>query len=96
MDPVKTVRLRVRGLVQGVGFRAWLAGRAGKLGVSGWVRNRRDGSLEALLTGAPDAVDALILACRQGPPSAQVDDVATDEADPSEASPGGFEQLPTA
>ena len=62
----------VHGRVQGVGFRAFVEDTAERLGVDGWVRNRRDGTVEALFTGALEAVDAMIEACRGGPPGARV------------------------
>ena len=54
--PIETVRLRITGRVQGVGYRLWVTRTAASLGVRGWVRNRTDGSVEALVTGAPEAV----------------------------------------
>lgn len=68
----KTVRVRVEGRVQGVGYRAWMQHTALSLGLEGWVRNRCDGSVEAVLEGAPDRVDAMIAACREGPADASV------------------------
>ena len=70
--PEKTVRLKITGKVQGVGYRIWATRVAAGLGLRGWVRNRRDGSVEALATGAPDAVGALVETCRQGPYGARV------------------------
>ena len=63
----------VRGRVQGVGFRAFVAHRATRHAVEGWVRNRRDGSVEAVFAGSPDAVEAMINICKDGPLSARVD-----------------------
>jgi acylphosphatase len=93
MKPDKTVRLRVTGRVQGVGYRLWVMRTAAHLGLRGWVRNRTDGSVEALVTGAADDVAAMIEACREGPPGARVADVAAapDEEDRSV----GFEARPT-
>ena len=68
----RTVHVRIEGRVQGVGYRAFVEMRAVELGLSGWVRNRRDGSVEAVLQGAPEAVDAILEACRSGPPGARV------------------------
>jgi len=62
----------VRGRVQGVGFRAWTEAIALERGLRGWVRNRRDGAVEALFAGPADAVAAMVAACRRGPPGARV------------------------
>jgi acylphosphatase len=72
----------VRGRVQGVGYRAWVEYMALDHGLEGWVRNRRDGSVEAVFAGSPEAVAEMIEACRRGPPAARVD--AVDEWDASE------------
>jgi acylphosphatase len=90
----KSVRVRIRGRVQGVWYRAWTAEAATARGVTGWVRNRRDGSVEALFMGSAAAVDALIAACREGPELARVESVEV-TADPGEAT-DGFEQRPSA
>jgi acylphosphatase len=66
------VTLRVEGRVQGVGFRWWTVGEARRLGLSGWARNRSDGSVEILAIGEAAAVGALEAACAEGPPSARV------------------------
>jgi len=68
-------RVVVQGVVQGVGFRYSLSRLAGSSGVAGWVRNRRDGTVEAVLEGTPDAVDAVVEWCRRGPRGAVIDDV---------------------
>jgi len=75
-------RVVVRGRVQGVGFRASVHSEARRLGVAGWVRNRADGSVEAAIEGAPDAVEALVAYCRRGPRFAAVSDVALSEEAP--------------
>jgi acylphosphatase len=72
----------IRGLVQAVGFRAWTQSVALHRGIEGWVRNRRDGSVEAVFAGEPDAVATMIAACRQGPPGSDV--AAVDEREASE------------
>ncbi len=69
----KCVRLRIEGLVQGVGFRAFVEREARARGLDGWVRNRRDGGVEAVLAGPADTVDAMINRCRHGPRGARVD-----------------------
>jgi acylphosphatase len=74
--PLETVRLRITGQVQGVGYRFWMTRTAASLALRGWVRNRTDGSVEALVTGAPEAVATMIEAARKGPFGAQVTDVA--------------------
>jgi acylphosphatase len=94
MEPVHVIRLRVRGRVQGVAFRAWTADMAHELGLSGWVRNRRDGSVEALLAGRRDVVEAMIARCREGPPAARVIGVEIEE-EGGEA-PRGFDIRATA
>jgi acylphosphatase len=69
------VRLRITGRVQGVWYRGATEAEARRLGVDGWVRNLPDGSVEALIEGAPAAVRALVAWCRGGPPGARVEDV---------------------
>src|SRR5260370_42000807 len=73
---MRSVRLRITGRVQMVGYRAWTVETARRLGLRGWARNRPTGSVEALVTGDDDAVPAMIEACREGPFSARVRDVA--------------------
>lgn len=80
-----TRRLSVTGRVQGVAYRAWTIRTATDLGLAGWVRNRRDGSVEIAARGDPASLDALAERCRRGPPLSRVDDVtvAQVEDDPS-------------
>jgi len=68
----KAVQVRIEGRVQGVWFRGWTFEEATRRRLHGWVRNRRDGSVEALFAGPIMAVDEMIEACWQGPPSARV------------------------
>jgi acylphosphatase len=68
-------RLEIRGLVQGVGYRWAMVEEAGRLGIRGWVRNRRDGSVEAMVMGTPEAVDRIVGWARRGPRSSVVDAV---------------------
>jgi acylphosphatase len=91
--PEKTVRLRISGKVQGVGYRIWATRIAAGLGLRGWVRNRLDGSVEALVTGTPDAVCAMVEASRNGPSGARVAEVAVTPAEDDGGD--GFVALPT-
>ena len=77
----KAVLVRVEGRVQGVWYRGWAVAEANRLGLAGWVRNRSDGSVEALLAGPVPAVDAMVEACWRGPPSARVSNVTVRPAD---------------
>jgi acylphosphatase len=87
-------RLVIAGRVQGVGYREWMVAEATRLGVAGWVRNRADGTVEALVEGEEDAVEELLRACRRGPRLARVDVIEESVADPP-AEPG-FRRVPTA
>lgn len=87
------VRLRISGRVQGVAYRAWAERQASLLFLSGWVRNRRDGSVEAVLSGPEEAVRDMIERCRRGPPLARV--AAITEQVETAAPDSGFRQLPT-
>ena len=77
---MRSVRLRITGRVQRVGYRAWAIEAATRLGLRGWVRNRADGSVEVLVIGEEDQVAAMIEACRNGPFAARVRDVSVSEA----------------
>lgn len=87
------VRVRISGRVQGVWYRGWTVEAAMARGLRGWVRNRRDGVVEALLIGAAADVEAMIEACREGPPLARVTNIerfgTTDDGS------AGFRQMPT-
>jgi len=74
-------RVRIAGRVQGVFFRAWTQEKARDLGVSGWVRNCSDGSVEAHLEGEESALETLIAQVRNGPPAAQVEQVTVEDAE---------------
>lgn len=91
--------LRVHGRVQGVGYRQSLVREATRLGLRGWVRNRSDGTVEALAAGPAAALDALLAWAHRGPPAAavlRVDVQAPGETDAAEAAGlPGFEQRPT-
>ncbi len=86
-------RLRIEGLVQGVGYRTWMVRKAETLGVAGWVRNRRDGSVEALVYGDTASVEELLRHCRVGPVAASVSLIHEDLAEPEEEP--RFRALPT-
>jgi acylphosphatase len=90
----KTVRLLIFGRVQGVGYRAWTAQRARKLGLTGWVRNLADGSVECVAQGPRSALDRLVAACHGGPPLARVTRVESSEIVGGEAF-SAFRQRPT-
>ena len=90
----QAVRLSIRGRVQGVGYRWWAIREARRLGLDGWVRNRRDGSVELLAVGSEAAIETFIEACRRGPAAATVTGV--DRADARDDGDAGFEERPTA
>ena len=86
-------RLIITGQVQGVGYRFSMAQQAARLGVCGWVRNRSDGSVEAVVAGMPEAVAAIIVWARRGPSAARVDQIMIElDSDPAL---DDFEQWPT-
>ena len=91
---VRTVRVRIEGRVQGVSFRYWTERTARDLGLAGWVRNRRDGSVEALFSGPEACVAEMLMRCHEGPSAAAVAkvDLMEEGGDP----PTTFEVLPTA
>ena len=70
-----TRHVRIVGRVQGVGYRAWIVVEARRLKLAGWVRNDPDGSVEAAFGGDPDAIEAVLARCREGPPVAKVERV---------------------
>ncbi len=89
----RCVRVSVEGTVQGVGYRYWTERTATGLDLSGWVRNRRDGSVEALFCGDTDAVAEMLQRCQDGPPSARVTAIRILEEGGED--PDGFEVLVT-
>ncbi len=89
----KSVHVRIEGRVQGVGYRAWTERTAVGLGLDGWVRNRRDGGVEAVFAGASSDVDDMVGRCHAGPRSAVVSMVKV--LDRSADVPQGFRVLPT-
>ena len=89
-------RVIISGRFQGVWFRAWTRQEAIKRQLDGWVRNRRDGTVEALFSGPADQIDDMILACREEPPMALVDDIQIVDAEPGSVTTGqGFATLDT-
>ena len=84
MSAHATRRVMIRGRVQGVGFRAWVEHVALQRGLEGWVRNRRDGAVEAVFAGPTETVAAMLEACHHGPGSARVDAVEEFAASPGE------------
>jgi acylphosphatase len=92
-----TLCLRIHGRVQGVGYRDALRREALRRGLRGWVRNRRDGTVEALLQGDTAAVEAVAAWARRGPPAASVERVDAQPAGGEQDRPyAGFDWLPTA
>ena len=92
------VRARIAGRVQAVWYRGWTVDTARALGLGGWVRNCRDGTVEALFVGPPDAVEAMLAHCSIGPPAARVDHIARTNIALAALAPGDgdrFEQRPS-
>jgi len=94
------LHVTIQGRVQGVGYRAWIEFQATAAGLEGWVRNRRDGSVEAVFAGRGKAVAEMVALCRHGPPAARVENVLKETAGPEDLEirlPGEkFSVLPTA
>jgi acylphosphatase len=93
------LQVMIRGRVQGVGYRAWVEYQATASGLEGWVRNRRDGSVEAVFAGPPARVAEMVALCRHGPPSSRIDSVTSETAGEDELNlrraGEGFSVLPT-
>jgi len=90
---MSAARFIIHGRVQGVGFRAFVAREAARRGLGGWVRNRRDGTVEALITGDAAAIDEMAERCRQGPPVSLVHKV--ERTPTTDANLPDFRELPT-
>ena len=92
MDPpdILTRRVLIEGYVQGIGYRAFACRVALRLGISGWVRNRRDGTVEALISGTPDRVERMLAELRRGPYGGQVRSVRLIELGEAEWTAGAF------
>jgi len=93
--PKRTIHVRVEGRVQGVGFRAFVSNNARALSLSGWVRNRMDGSVEAVFQGDTGAAAVMLERCHSGPPSAAVERVEILGDGVSSVAFNGFEVRPT-
>ena len=94
----RTVRAMITGRVQGVGFRAFVEREAKARNLKGWVRNRRDGSVEAAFSGPTDVVDDMLATCRRGPDYSRVDGVNVETTTEAtlQINAGSFAVLPTA
>ncbi|RJF99689.1 acylphosphatase [Noviherbaspirillum saxi] len=90
------IHLRISGVVQGVGYRASFEAQARRLHLAGWVRNRVDGSVEAMVDGPTEAIDRIIAWSRRGPSQAHVSGVQVTAAEDAALIPGRFDVLPTA
>ena len=91
--PERAVHVYIQGRVQGVWFRGWTKQEAGRLSLSGWVRNLRDGRVEAVFVGPADIIDQMLKLCWQGPPLARVDQVTVSATEMPDGT--GFETRPT-
>jgi acylphosphatase len=90
---ITTLRLRIEGFVQAVGFRYFAMEEARKLGIDGWIRNRSDGSVEALASGITKSVEAFVAVCMRGPTGARITNIDLHKADrPAES---GFHRRPS-
>lgn len=99
MSGTSIVHLVIRGRVQGVGFRAWTQHQGELRGLTGWVRNRRDGSVEAVVSGSEEEVAQMVAVCREGPRGSavvHVEEARVDRTLLEQAPPGAFSILPTA
>ena len=92
-EPIKSVRVHIKGRVQGVFFRAWTMQEATKRGLAGWVRNLRNGQVEALFSGPATQVDDMFEACKRGPEMARVASITYHADPPPEHT--DFKKLPT-
>lgn len=85
--------LLIHGHVQGVFYRNWMVATARDLGIGGWVRNRADGTVEAIIEGPPEAVDQMLRSAHDGPSAARVDRIIVQDAEPEDRT--RFEKRPT-
>jgi acylphosphatase len=92
-DDLTALRFRIEGFVQAVGYRNYLIAEATKLGLDGWVRNRSDGTVEALASGPTKAIEAFFTVCARGPEGSRVANVEMHSADPPAEK--GFKRRPS-
>ncbi|HEY1630025.1 MAG TPA: acylphosphatase [Rhizomicrobium sp.] len=92
-DEITSLRLRIEGFVQAVGYRNFVIGEAQKLGIDGWVRNRSDGTVEALVSGPTKIVETIVAVCMRGPDGSRVHNVELHNAEPPEEK--GFRRRPS-
>ena len=92
-DELTSLRLRIEGFVQAVGYRHFVMEEARKLNLDGWIRNRSDGTVEALASGSTKAVEAFVAVCMRGPPGSTVKNVELHKAEPPEEM--GFHRRPS-
>jgi acylphosphatase len=90
---ITTMRLRIEGFVQAVGYRNFCIEEAKKLGLDGWVRNRSDGTVEALVSGANASVELFVAAAMRGPDGSKINNVELHNAEPPEEK--GFHRRPS-
>lgn len=90
---LKSVHVRISGRVQGVWYRGWTVEQAQRLGLTGWVRNRADGSVEAVFQGTDAGVETMVKMCREGPSAARVGGITVEPTAPQDFM--GFTQRPT-
>ncbi|HEX3674847.1 MAG TPA: acylphosphatase [Rhizomicrobium sp.] len=88
-----SLRLRIEGYVQAVGYRNFVIAEAARLGIDGWIRNRSDGTVEALVSGETKAVEAIVAACMRGPEGSRIKDVELHNAEPPDEK--GFRRRPS-
>ena len=93
MSETTIFRLRIKGRVQGVGYREWAMAEALSRGLDGWIRNRSDGSVEMMIAGPDETIKEMLGACTQGPPEAQVANI--DIKNETEPPPAGFSRKST-
>ena len=92
-DDITSLRVRVEGFVQAVGYRNFAVEEARKLSLDGWIRNRSDGTVEALVSGSTKAVEAFVAACGRGPAGCRVKSIDLHNAEPPEEK--GFHRRPS-